>query len=161
MQRTGDGWCEYRRCGGKGHREVAEGAVRRARVLLSIGKASWRVCDSCADLVERDRRTSNEPVQREPLRIVARSAEGDAPARGHEPRPAGPGRPPREPPGASKAASVADARMGDRRERLRQEKRKRSRDASEPIAALRLEKAERGREKRRRRAEWLAAHPPA
>lgn len=72
--RTGPDWCQYRRCGGKGLREVSLCAVRRARVALTDGRASWRVCESCADLLERERRNwSREPGKVRRVQIVVRA----------------------------------------------------------------------------------------
>ena len=50
--RVGETLCEYRRCGGKGRREVAN--LRRARVHVQVGGKRLFVCESCADLIGRD-----------------------------------------------------------------------------------------------------------
>lgn len=43
--------CEYRRCGGKGGREVAR--PRRACTSMVVNARAMRVCESCADLLRR------------------------------------------------------------------------------------------------------------
>lgn len=48
-----DELCEYRRCGGKGGREVSR--PRRARKRVAFGGRPMRVCESCADLLRRHR----------------------------------------------------------------------------------------------------------
>ena len=47
--------CEYGRCGGKGKRDVAPAAWRTARVRIVVDGRLMHVCESCADLLLRDR----------------------------------------------------------------------------------------------------------
>lgn len=45
-------YCEYRRCGGLGHRETKIRYI--ARTHVQVGRRSWNVCEHCADLLKRD-----------------------------------------------------------------------------------------------------------
>jgi hypothetical protein len=164
-ERTGPEWCEHRRCGGKGLREVSPQAVRRARTLLRIGRASWRVCESCADLLERERRNWSRgggpvkrtriPVPRIDGALTPRPAPMAAPSE-KEPKPRKAGKRPMVRTSGSLARDEkAETKASNRRAaKLRREAR---RPASRG-PAISGTKATRDAAKRKRRAEWLAEH---
>ncbi len=54
--------CEYRRCGGMGRRTTAEAVRREARVLVEIAERTWKVCESCADLLIRTKTAEGFPL---------------------------------------------------------------------------------------------------
>ena len=60
-----DTQCEYGRCGGLGGREVQRRRV--ARLLVTVDETPYRVCESCADLLTRERRQRGHVVTRERL----------------------------------------------------------------------------------------------
>lgn len=138
-------------------------AVRRARVVLTIGHASWRVCESCADLLERERR----------VHIVVPAPGPTNPSRetGKRPKPA------RQQPqqqteakarkGRRKPAPLVRAKGSLAREERREAKRSKARTrelrrtpkkTAIPFGAAGV-KGGRQAEMKRRRAEWLAGHP--
>jgi len=171
--RTGPDWCQYRRCGGKGLREVAERAVRRARVVLTIGQTSWRVCESCADLLERERRNwSRESGKVRRVQIVGpppRSTKPPKEARKDErkPAPQPQAKKPKANRGRRKPTPLVRTKGSLAREELREAKRSKARlkklkrtpkkPAPRPFGTVRA-KAGKDAEKKRRRTEWLAAH---
>jgi hypothetical protein len=115
---------------------VKPGAIRLARVHLQVGKASWKVCESCSHLLVRERRNwgrAGLPVKKKPF---------DQP----KPLPV-PAAKPRIP--MPKRVPVSKRLLKEQRARLRAEKEQRAR--------LRAEKAplDRMAERHRRKTEWL------
>ena len=57
--------CEYGCCGGLGRRLVAKRRV--VRVLVTVDGKTWRVCESCADLLIREARKEDAEITKEYL----------------------------------------------------------------------------------------------
>lgn len=158
--------CEYRRCGGRGLREVSPAAVRMARLRLQIGRASWLVCESCADLLVRERLNWGEagfPVLRR--RLPARQSSSAGPAARSLGDSSWKGdvknvkkRSKRRARKRPKGQGAARAALERTKRRIERRPAKEPRHGSDRLLWLGLAKAKRQEEKRLRRTRWLNRH---
>jgi hypothetical protein len=58
-------YCEWKRCGGRGHRETQ---IRRiARYVVMADEVRYLVCESCSDFAVRELRQKGLLVEKHPL----------------------------------------------------------------------------------------------
>ncbi len=60
-----DGYCEWKKCGGKGNRETK--VKRKARMIVEAEGVKWLVCESCADFAVRELRENGLNVEKHPI----------------------------------------------------------------------------------------------
>jgi hypothetical protein len=150
-------WCDYKHCSGKGLSETEGEGLRLARLNLKIGKASWRVCESCCEHLLRERRNwpdADAPVHKSLFRQPAppkpeASPEPTSEARSKKKRvPHANKRPLRE--------QNEEAQELKRERRRKERARQRKKNAGRPTMKEMEAKADaKMAEKKRRKASWL------